>query len=99
MKSHLGRQKGAVAMSYAPQGRVWVRYRRGCACQPLTPSTGTSGPTPGDRSVLSRFEHPSRTEMGASQPNPSRNRWHSDHCAKFVSRIRHWEWLTRHVEA
>jgi hypothetical protein len=41
---------------------------------------------------------PSRTEGGACPPNRSGDRWHPNHCAELVSRIRDWEWLTRHVE-
>jgi hypothetical protein len=72
----------------------------------LTVANGTSG-SPVEASaraggwVLSRFVHkldPAGPRW-ACPPNRSGDRWHPNHCAELISRIRNWEWLTRHIEA
>ncbi len=42
---------------------------------------------------------PPIVSWGTCPLNRSGDRWHPNHCAELVSRVRDWEWLAWHFEA
>jgi hypothetical protein len=101
-------RKSILLLDYKPWNWLILQHRGPGACRPRTASLRHMRVTSAEsrvvangpiRSRLARGLETKQIQGGACLSNPSGDRWHPNHCAELVSRIRDREWLTRDLKA